>query len=363
MAVERDQGYAFLAEWFENQSQILRKFALTYYPQDDTVELWDIKQKRMFLKRCPAEGNIRMEDLFVGSTVTVYQRQMNLVEYGNSFTRAVLGQAQERTLALIYTHATNETGKVLDVLMNEGFALGSMRVYKLSAREAQALASESKEGPSEAVISRLSSGPTFALELIARQGVAGLANLVEMRSWGDVMYYPRTQDQANRVLSLFFGSQPRISPASPLLDNTTLCLLKPHTLREGSAGRVLQAIQSAGFTVTAADVFHFDRPAADEFLEVYNGVLPSTEFQATLNELTSGRMVAMELRGPEGTTSTAQEFRELCGPYAVHIAKELFPNSLRAQFGVTVGRNAVHCTDLHEDAVLECEYFFSILRA
>jgi len=121
----------------------------------------------------------------------------------------------------------------------------------------------------------------------------------------------------------------------------------------------------------SASMYHFDRPAADEFLEVYQGILPSIEFQAILNEITSGRMIALELAAtPQAAQhpqtgerrSSVMAFRELAGPYPVHIAKELYPNSIRSQFGETVGRNAVHCTDMEEDGILECEYFFTILR-
>lgn len=43
------------------------------------------------------------------------------------------------------------------------------------------------------------------------------------------------------------------------------------------------------------------------------------------------------------------------------VAKQLRPNSLRSLFGITKVENAVHCTDLEEDTVLEVEYFFKIL--
>ena len=34
----------------------------------------------------------------------------------------------------------------------------------------------------------------------------------------------------------------------------------------------------------------------------------------------------------------------------------------RAKFGQDRVRNAIHCTDLAEDGVVECEYFFNILQ-
>lgn len=59
---------------------------MTYYPKDNTIEMFDYKNKRMFLKRmaCP---EINAKDLFIGSTVTVFARQLKLVDYGDVFTR------------------------------------------------------------------------------------------------------------------------------------------------------------------------------------------------------------------------------------------------------------------------------------
>ena len=80
-------------------------------------------------------------------------------------------------------------------------------------------------------------------------------------------------------------------------------------------------------------------------------------------------MIALELQsGSNGSVGSKGEdldvvtaFRDFCGPYPVHIAKTIRADSLRAQFGNTVAENAVHCTDLKEDGILESEYFFGIL--
>ena len=56
------------------------------------------------------------------------------------------------------------------------------------------------------------------------------------------------------------------------------------------------------------------------------------------------------------------KLRELVGPTDPEIAKHLRPHSIRAQFGHERVRNAVHCTDLPEDGVIECEYFFKALQ-
>jgi len=47
--------------------------------------------------------------------------------------------------------------------------------------------------------------------------------------------------------------------------------------------------------------------------------------------------------------------------YLQELARQLRPNSIRALFGRTKAKNAIHCTDLPEDSALEVEYFFKIL--
>jgi nucleoside-diphosphate kinase len=44
------------------------------------------------------------------------------------------------------------------------------------------------------------------------------------------------------------------------------------------------------------------------------------------------------------------------------IGKTLRKNTIRAKFGKDSALNAVHCTDLEEDGVLESEYFFRVLQ-
>jgi nucleoside diphosphate kinase len=45
--------------------------------------------------------------------------------------------------------------------------------------------------------------------------------------------------------------------------------------------------------------------------------------------------------------------RDFCGPYDPELARVINPNSLRAKYGLDKARNAVHCSDLKEDAALD----------
>jgi len=77
-----------------------------------------------------------------------------------------------------------------------------------------------------------------------------------------------------------------------------------------------------------------------------------------VTELTSGPCIAMEIRAQDAP----RVCRELVGPADPEIARHLRPNTLRALFGKDKVKNAVHCTDLPEDGLLEVEYFFKILE-
>lgn len=57
-----------------------------------------------------------------------------------------------------------------------------------------------------------------------------------------------------------------------------------------------------------------------------------------------------------------EAFRQLVGPRDPELARVLRPTTLRARFGITRQRHAIHCTDLPEDSALETSYFFSVLQ-
>ena len=57
-------------------------------------------------------------------------------------------------------------------------------------------------------------------------------------------------------------------------------------------------------------------------------------------------------------------YRKVCGPAPdPEVCRILYAESLRAKYGeMTPEENAVHCSDLEEDGVLEVEYFFSLMQ-
>ncbi len=161
-------------------------------------------------------------------------------------------------------------------------------------------------------------------------------------------------------ISFFFGNK-RILQSTTTLSNSTCCVIKPHAITEGKTGQILQSILESGFQIGAIEQFRLETNDASEFYEIYQGVVP--EYKDMVTELCSGFSIAVELLLPKGYDHSPVELlRELVGPADSSIAKQIRPNTLRARFGSDKIKNAVHCTDLPEDGVTECEYFFKILQ-
>lgn len=62
----------------------------------------DLKKNSKFLKRC-VYPSVKLENLYVGSTVTVYSRQLHVKDFADEFTRRALGQAQEKCVHPVLT--------------------------------------------------------------------------------------------------------------------------------------------------------------------------------------------------------------------------------------------------------------------
>ena len=70
-----------------------------------------------------------------------------------------------------------------------------------------------------------------------------------------------------------------------------------------------------------------------------------------VSQLIAGPLIAMEVTGKGA--DTLGQFREFAGPSDPALAKQIRPNSLRSRYGEDKVKNAVHCTDLPEDGILE----------
>jgi len=371
-----DGRYCFLVEWFDSQAALMRQYQLLYFTQDDTIEIYDIKARRTFLKRCSYPA-VRLSDLYIGAQVSIYARQLKIVDYGDKFTKDKLAQQKGRSLALIKPSGYEKWGSILSCLLQSGYKLGRVRTARLSPNQAQQFYGDATVTPRAA---ELASGLVLALEVIgsgvqqalmeaARPNSAVPGRDQEARDLASALsavHVASSERDAESELSFLFENSS--IPTTATLTDCTLCLIKPHAIQQGTAGAIITSILHAGFDISAATLMLLDRSCAEEFMEVYKGVLP--EYGLSVEQLCSGPTIALEIRAPperlqaaDGSQLTiVQAFRQLCGPSDPEIARHLRPHSLRARFGQSKIQNGVHCTDLDEDGVLESQYFFQIMQ-
>ena len=167
---------------------------------------------------------------------------------------------------------------------------------------------------------------------------------------------------AERELNLFFGKFARESPLEFLHDNITCVVIKPHILQNKSLGKIVSDLQqrlgvSSTLEICSLEMFVMNRQCTQEFLEVYQGVLPG--YSDMVNSMSNQPCLVFAIRGD---ANVVNEVRSIVGPHDPQIAKHVRPSSLRAIYGKSTVLNGVHVTDLQEDGRLECEYFFEILQ-
>lgn len=351
---------------------IVWQYQLMYYLADNSVEMYDMKNKRTFLKRCPYPS-VRPEHLYIGSVVTVYARQLTVVDYADEFTRKRLEASKETTLAMIKPDAIGNMGEILTAIQEAGFIVNKLRMARMSKAEAEIFYEEHRGKPFyDKLTGFISSGPVVAMQLVRDGGIAAWRALIgptdsnkaraeapsSLRArFGtdgsfNAVHGSDSPSSAQRECAFFFDAK---RGALPLLPGASCCVVKPHAIKEQALGAIVGKVAAAGFAIAGMEAFNLDAANAGEFLEVYRGVAP--EYNAQVEELTSGTLVAMQLAAPNGS-ATVPALRELCGPPDPEIARVLRPKSLRAQFGSDKVKAAVHCTDLPEDGELECSYFF-----
>ncbi|XP_046417965.1 nucleoside diphosphate kinase 7 [Neodiprion fabricii] len=382
MSSDYSEKHTFEAEWFDPVASLLKKFLLYYFPADNTVEIYDIKNRKVFLRRTKCQG-ITAKDFYVGGMVHIFSRCLKIKDFADGATKAKLADQMERTLAVIKPDAIDKMGEILKRITRNNFHIGNVKMVHMTRDEAEEFYNKHR-GQSDLpmLLKYMTSGPILTLQLIGEQGIdkwrelMGPTDSVEARETAqnsiracygkdkvyNAVHGSDSSESAARELRYFFPDEKvrsRSIKNTATLKNCTCCVIKPHAVQSRLIGYIIDDIQKAGYTISAVQQFYVDPTNVEEFLEVYKGVLP--EYGAMVTEMQSGPCVAMEITHSHGEKDVPTEFRKLCGPMDPDIARQLRPETLRAKYGKTKVQNAVHCSDLPEDGLLEVEYFFKIL--
>lgn len=374
---------AFQTEWYDPVAQNKRTFLMSFYPGDSTVELYDINQRKMFLRRSLYDG-LRLKDLFVGNTVTIYDRLVKITEYNDNTTRNFIGKWKQHTFALIKPSGMPHLGEIFSEIYAANYTIERLRMCTPSRTEILNLYENLTGNPQlPFIVEHMCSAPIVALELVGEDAINGWRKMMgpadsqeakktapgSLRARfgydlaSNAVHGAEDHEQATKSACYFFpqGIDRKPPPNTARINNSTCCIIKPHAIDEGKLGTIVNVILK-NFAITAMQMFYMTPTNVEEFLEVYRGVI--SNYHSFLHSFMSGPCFAIEISAKEGDPEGRDvhgEFRKLCGPMDCDVAKNIRPNSLRGMFGKERYLNAVHCTDLAEDCEQELEYFFKIL--
>ena len=243
-------------------------------------------------------------------------------------------------------------GLSMTMFQAAGFTLGRARLVALTDLQAATLLDPLRGRPShQARVAELTTGPTLVMELVRGDAVALWSRIVgqgeeervgeegdegdegeEMEERRVVARGSSSVEEARRELGVLFASTPspllRPAPSWHQGAPSTCLIIKPHAM--AAAGALLEALQEEGLTLLALHTFLLTFQQAEEFLEVYKGVVE--EYGEMVKQLSSGQCMVVQVGEAEGRgESVVHRVRELCGPPDPSTAKLIRPKSLRAR--------------------------------
>lgn len=134
------------------------------------------------------------------------------------------------------------------------------------------------------------------------------------------------------------------------LSMQTLGIVKPHAVLANNHIQIVDMIMKAGMQVEYKRVRITERQAA----ELYREHQERTFYGEMCREMTSSDVILMRITGSDDVVA---KFRDLMGSTDPASAAE---GTIRKQFGVNIGQNAVHGSDSKESAERELKIFASV---
>lgn len=129
----------------------------------------------------------------------------------------------------------------------------------------------------------------------------------------------------------------------------TLFIIKPGAVKHEYIGPILDMINAHGFHIAALKLMTLDRHRAEQFYAIHRN---KPFFEGLVNSMTSGPVVVGILE----KENAVADYRKLMGATDPAKAEE---GTIRKIYAENIERNAVHGSDSDENAVTECDFFFS----
>lgn len=128
----------------------------------------------------------------------------------------------------------------------------------------------------------------------------------------------------------------------------TLSIIKPDAVAANHIGKIITKFETSGLQIVASKMLHLSKEQAEEFYAIHRA---RPFFGELVEFMTSGPCLVMVLEGEDAVMKN----RKIMGATN---PKNAEPGTIRAEFAVSIDKNAVHGSDSHETAKVEVAFFF-----
>jgi nucleoside-diphosphate kinase len=128
----------------------------------------------------------------------------------------------------------------------------------------------------------------------------------------------------------------------------TLVIIKPDAVQRGLIGPIVTRFERRGLRIAGMKLIHIDRALAERHYAVHEG---KPFYEPLIQYITSAPVVVMVLEGNHAI-DIARRTMGATNP------AEAAPGTIRADFGLEIGRNLVHGSDGADTAAFEVPLFF-----
>ncbi|MGD1993603.1 MAG: nucleoside-diphosphate kinase [Anaerolineae bacterium] len=129
----------------------------------------------------------------------------------------------------------------------------------------------------------------------------------------------------------------------------TLIIIKPDAVQRGLTGEIVQRFERRGLRIAAMKLMQITPQLAERHYAIHKG---KPFYPGLIDYITSSPVVVMILEGNDAI-EIARRTMGATRP------AEAAPGTIRADFGLEVGRNLVHGSDGSDTAVFEIGLFFA----
>jgi nucleoside-diphosphate kinase len=128
----------------------------------------------------------------------------------------------------------------------------------------------------------------------------------------------------------------------------TLIIIKPDAVQRGLIGPIVTRFERRGLRIAGMKLIHIDRALAERHYAIHEG---KPFYEPLIQYITSAPVVVMVLEGNHAI-DIARRTMGATNP------AEAAPGTIRADFGLEIGRNLVHGSDGADTAAFEVPLFF-----